>query len=338
MSVRLKIVLSYLILILIFIGLGTYIIYSERYIAAQMALLDKQFDQTALGGTELDKAEDLVKDLLTTRLTLHELLLDEPGASQDFQKSGEHFDTHYDELVAVYERYVASASEGTDARLTEIEANRLQLEAIAQGQIHFQEDTADVVNLINEGKRDQAKAMLDEDVEPELIGLNEQVFDFEETVEQQMEQANEAFDEAIHAVEQRVAWLRLITMTLIGVSIFIAVGLSAWIGKLITDPVNALSLTAESIEQGAYELKRLPPLVERQDEFGILARVFQRMASEIHTREQNLKQQIQQLYIKIDRKKKEEQVAEITETDFFQSLEAKASQFRKRASRSNSNS
>ncbi|HEX9926221.1 MAG TPA: histidine kinase, partial [Anaerolineae bacterium] len=59
-----------------------------------------------------------------------------------------------------------------------------------------------------------------------------------------------------------------------------------------------------------------------------LARVFQRMANEVHTREQRLKQQVHQLRIKIDSKKQEQQVAEITETDFFQALEAKASQLR----------
>ena len=338
MSVRLKIVLSYLILILIFIGLGTYVIYSERHIATQMALLDKQFDQTALGGTELDKAEDLVKDLLSARLTIHKMLLDEPNAYDEFQKSRTLFDRHYDELVAVYETYVAAASEGADARLPEIEANRSELMAIAEGHQHFHAEAMTVASLVNEGNFDQAKTLLNEDLEIELTKLSGQVVDFEETVEEQMEQANATFDEALHTVEQRVARLRLISITLISLSIFIAVGLSAWIGKLITDPVNALSLTAESIEQGAYELKRLPPLTERQDEFGVLARVFHRMANEIHTREQNLKEQIQQLYIKIDRKKKDQQVAEITETDFFQSLEAKASQYRQRATRSNSKS
>jgi hypothetical protein len=80
MSVRLKIALSYLALILIFIGLGVYVIYSERFIAQQMNLLDEQFEQTALGSTELDQTAHLALAMQTTRLALHELLLAEPDA------------------------------------------------------------------------------------------------------------------------------------------------------------------------------------------------------------------------------------------------------------------
>jgi nitrate/nitrite-specific signal transduction histidine kinase len=112
-------------------------------------------------------------------------------------------------------------------------------------------------------------------------------------------------------------------------SVLAAIGFSSWITQLITRPVNDLSETAVSIEEGAFELGRLPPLTERSDEFGLLARVFQRMAEEIHAREQALKQQVRQLQIKIDRAKQEKQVAEITETDFFQQLEAKAAGLRR---------
>lgn len=336
MSVRLKIALSYLILILLFIGLGIYVIYSERYIASQMALLYKQYNQTALIGKELDEAESLVKALLITRLTLHELLLDEPEAYQAFLESSDLFDQHYETLVSVYERYVDGVLIGVDAHSAEIEMNRAKLAAIADGHDHFHEETLLVVDLVNDGQLDQAKMLLNEDVQAELMTLNQQVNDFEETAEQQLEQANETFDEAIHAVHFRVARLRLINILLIGLSILIAAALSIWIGKMVSDPVNDLSLTAESIEQGTYELKHLPPLTVRRDEFGVLARVFQRMANEIHSREQQLKEQIQQLYIKIDRKKQDQQVAEITETDFFQALEAKASQYRQRSARSNS--
>jgi nitrate/nitrite-specific signal transduction histidine kinase len=62
----------------------------------------------------------------------------------------------------------------------------------------------------------------------------------------------------------------------------------------------------------------------RPDELGQLARVFQRMAQEIAAREEQLKQQIQVLRIEIDEVKKSRQVAEITETDYFQDLQEKA--------------
>lgn len=57
-------------------------------------------------------------------------------------------------------------------------------------------------------------------------------------------------------------------------------------------------------------------------------------ALEAYVREQSLKQQIQQLRIEIDEVKRQQQVEEITETDFFQDLKAKAREIRRRGRRS----
>ncbi len=57
-------------------------------------------------------------------------------------------------------------------------------------------------------------------------------------------------------------------------------------------------------------------------------------ALEAYIREQQLKQEIQQLRIEIDEVKRQQQVAEITETDFFQDLKAKADEIRRRGRRS----
>ena len=75
----------------------------------------------------------------------------------------------------------------------------------------------------------------------------------------------------------------------------------------------------------------LAAIVKRPDELGQLARVFQRMAQEIAAREEQLKQQIQVLRIEIDEVKKSRQVAEITETDYFQELQEKAKVLRRQA-------
>ncbi|HEX9921181.1 MAG TPA: HAMP domain-containing protein [Anaerolineae bacterium] len=332
MSIRLKIALSYLALILIFVGLGVYVIYSERFIAAQLDRLDEQFEQTALGRTELDQTAHLLLDMQTSRLVLHELLLGETDAQQEFLETTASFDQHHDQLAATHEAYLARAQAANDPRLAEVEANRSELEAIAAQHEHFHEDAAITIDLVNDGQLDQAKTLLNDELEGELAALQERIRLFETAVEQQMERASVRFDESVHAVEGIVARLRTTSIALIMVSVLLAIGLSAWIGKLITDPMNDLSTTAESIEQGSYKLDRLPPMTGRRDEFGLLARVFQRMANEVHTREQRLKEQVQQLRIRIDSKKQEQQVAEVTETDFFQALEAKASQLRQRKS------
>jgi CHASE3 domain sensor protein/GAF domain-containing protein len=56
-------------------------------------------------------------------------------------------------------------------------------------------------------------------------------------------------------------------------------------------------------------------------------------ALEAYVREQKLKQEIQKLRIEIDEAKRQKQVEEITETDFFQDLKAKAAELRRRGRR-----
>ena len=57
------------------------------------------------------------------------------------------------------------------------------------------------------------------------------------------------------------------------------------------------------------------------------------MASEVIQRETKLRQQVEQLQIQIDEKKKERDVEEITDNEFFRSLKAKSKELRARRNR-----
>lgn len=85
---------------------------------------------------------------------------------------------------------------------------------------------------------------------------------------------------------------------------------------------------AAAVEMQKFDSAVLADVATRTDALGQLARVFSRMASEIYAREQNLKRQVQQLTIELDEARQARQVAEITETDYFQQLEAKAQDLR----------
>ncbi|UCD98567.1 MAG: response regulator [Chloroflexota bacterium] len=61
---------------------------------------------------------------------------------------------------------------------------------------------------------------------------------------------------------------------------------------------------AESVESSTYDPDSLAGVATRDDALGNLARVFQRMANEVHLREQRLKQQLEQLRIDIEDMKK----------------------------------
>jgi HAMP domain-containing protein len=105
---------------------------------------------------------------------------------------------------------------------------------------------------------------------------------------------------------------------------------SYWLVNRIAAPIDEVSHAAAAVETGAFEPESLAHVAGRGDELGQLARVFQRMAREVYAREQRLKQQVQELQIEIDQAKKERQVAEITETEYFQDLQKRAKSFRNR--------
>lgn len=92
--------------------------------------------------------------------------------------------------------------------------------------------------------------------------------------------------------------------------------------------VNLVTDAAADVERGVYAPEQLDEVTQRPDELGRLARVFQKMISEVHSREQQLRQEVQQLRIEIDVVKRQQQVEEITDSDFFRGLQAKVRKLR----------
>lgn len=92
--------------------------------------------------------------------------------------------------------------------------------------------------------------------------------------------------------------------------------------------VSKVIKAAADVEAGTFEPESLSDVAERQDALGQLARVFQSMAREVHSREQRLRQQVQNLQIEIDHAKAQQEVAQITQTDYFRELQQKAAELR----------
>ena len=89
-----------------------------------------------------------------------------------------------------------------------------------------------------------------------------------------------------------------------------------------------LTAAAGAIEAGIYEPESLDDVAARPDPLGQLARLFQRMERAVSAREQRLRQEVQELRIVIDEARQARQVAEITETVYFQRLRGQADQLR----------
>ena len=94
--------------------------------------------------------------------------------------------------------------------------------------------------------------------------------------------------------------------------------------------VGRVTAAAATIKANTFQPESLDEVARRSDELGQLALVFQEMARQVYAREQQLQRQVQQLRIEIDHAKKAREVAEITESDYFQRLLGKADELRNR--------
>jgi len=124
----------------------------------------------------------------------------------------------------------------------------------------------------------------------------------------------------------------VITIALLVVAILLASAQGFYVARQLTRPIQALAGAARvlSVNAEQYDPTRLADIVERTDELGQLARVFQKMGSEVKNREESLKQQVKELEIRIDEAKRQREVEAIVETDLFRELQAKATEMRRR--------
>ncbi len=94
--------------------------------------------------------------------------------------------------------------------------------------------------------------------------------------------------------------------------------------------VGLVTTAAAAIQANTFERASLDEVARRPDELGQLAQVFQEMARQVHSREQQLQQQVLQLRIEIDQTRKAREVADITDSEYFQQLLGKADELRSR--------
>lgn len=96
------------------------------------------------------------------------------------------------------------------------------------------------------------------------------------------------------------------------------------------EQVERLTLAASLVERDDFrpdDLK-LDSVAARSDPLGQLARMFMKMAKQVHDREKELRNKVINLQIKIDKKARDVQVTTITETDYFKELQTRANGLR----------
>ncbi|MBN2547784.1 MAG: HAMP domain-containing protein [Anaerolineales bacterium] len=131
----------------------------------------------------------------------------------------------------------------------------------------------------------------------------------------------------LNALFQAVRLYTLIALVAIGM---LALGIALYLAWSISRPIKQITAAAEAVELEQYDDHPLTNTASRRDELGQLARTFQRMAEQVQAREERLKEQVQELRIEIDESKKQRQVEEITETEYFRQLQQKVAWLKSR--------
>jgi hypothetical protein len=129
--------------------------------------------------------------------------------------------------------------------------------------------------------------------------------------------------------------LIMLLVVFIGASVGIILLINFWLNPLVIRPVTEVAKVAELIAEGSLDApacvdQDLGDIARRGDEVGQLARVFQTMCQEVYAREARLREQVQQLRIEIDKAKRDRQVSAITDSEYFQDLQAKAKDLRRK--------
>ena len=86
---------------------------------------------------------------------------------------------------------------------------------------------------------------------------------------------------------------------------------------------------ASAVEAGEFDSISLETVAARDDALGGLARTFARMADEVRAREARLQAEVRELRIEIDATRQSRKVAEITDSDYFRDLRARAGELRR---------
>jgi hypothetical protein len=133
-------------------------------------------------------------------------------------------------------------------------------------------------------------------------------------------------------VEQVQQLLRNRILIAFGVTYLILFLVVYGVSRSVTRPIAALTRAAALVGEGQYEqeFSTLYGGPYFHNEINILARVFDAMVSKVYQREQNLQHQVEELRIEIDDVKRQREVAEIVESDFFRDLQIKARDMRRR--------
>ncbi|MDK1028470.1 MAG: HAMP domain-containing protein [Anaerolineae bacterium] len=120
------------------------------------------------------------------------------------------------------------------------------------------------------------------------------------------------------------------------IAFVVSYGLISWLvyimAGIVTKPIVKLASVSQDIGDGNYDqdLDTFRSKGKSEDEIDTLINTFKIMISKVAKREQTLRSRVQQLEIMIDEGKREKQVQDIVDSDFFKDIQEKAQNMRDR--------
>jgi sigma-B regulation protein RsbU (phosphoserine phosphatase) len=127
-------------------------------------------------------------------------------------------------------------------------------------------------------------------------------------------------------MDSRTSGVQASFMAVFAILLTLVIAATIVVSRTITGPIQRVALAAGSLERGELNDAQIATLREQkgEDEVAALSRVFASMAAEVRAREQQLRMQIQALRVEIDESKRDREVAEVTESEFFRDLQSRA--------------
>jgi HAMP domain-containing protein len=139
-------------------------------------------------------------------------------------------------------------------------------------------------------------------------------------------------DYPLEYVEQVRSRVVRVLYPVFGIAYIALIALVIYLSRGLTRRLSRLSAATQRVADGAYDVDLTGAAHSRfSDEMTELAGAFQVMTERVGDRERVLVKQVQVLKVEIDDVKRREAVAEITDSDFFHDLAAKASLMRAKA-------
>ena len=292
MSIRIKLTLAFLCMAILFGLFGIYVYRFNQTIAQELVLLDEAFEETTTHTIpELDNVASLRLIIEQSKSSLHEFIVGEIEAKDDFETSIDAFDEHLEALNLLLLGESNSDHSDTEGAAqiddgdhqTEIAAS---LELIEETHSRLHDSGIQLIEVIEVSKQANqvdslvsAEALVLLDVIDSVI--TELTLILEELgadAEKEVIETQQATDVALHFVKDLNSEIRLLTMIASIAGFLLAIGVGFFMARSIANPITTLKNAAVQIGQGNFET-RID--ITSRDEVGVLAEVVNKMAGDL---------------------------------------------------------